>query len=118
MPNFHTDTKCRLINPAKSEMGKVSSNMLKEINEPVRLETGLKQWRSTQEALSWFQEIEDKNSYEFTQLDIVDFYPSITKKLLQKAIRFARNYVYIDTRTEKVIMNSRKTILFDKGEEG
>ena len=65
-PNFHTDTKCRLINPAKSEMGKVSSNMLKEINEPVRLETGLKQWRSTQEALLWFQDIEDKDSYMYS----------------------------------------------------
>ena len=54
-------------------MGKVSSNMLKEINEQVRRETGLKQWRSTQEALLWFQEIEDKDSYEFTQLDIILF---------------------------------------------
>ena len=81
-PNFHTDTKCRLINPAKSEMGKVSSNMLKEINEPVRLETGLKQWRSTQEALSWFQEIEDKDSYEFTQLDIVDLPKNFYRKPL------------------------------------
>ena len=47
--------------------------MLKEINEQVRRETGLKQWRSTQEALLWFQEIEDKDSYEFTQLDIILF---------------------------------------------
>ena len=78
-PNFQSDTKCRLINPAKSEMGKVSSQMLKEINENVRLATGLKQWRSTQDSLSWFKSIEGKSEYEFVQLDIIDFYPSITK---------------------------------------
>ena len=50
--NFNTDTKCRLINPAKPEMGKVSSQMLKDINKTVRMSTGLKQWRSTQVNLS------------------------------------------------------------------
>ena len=115
-PNFQTQTKCRLINPAKSEMGKVSSIMLKEINECVREKSGLKQWRSTKDALDWFKSIENKRNQEFVQMDIVDFYPSISKKLLQKAIRFAKKYTPIDPTTEKVIMNSRKTILFNKGE--
>ena len=47
-PNFQTDTKCRLINPAKPQIGKVSSQMLQNINDIVRKATGLKQWRSTQ----------------------------------------------------------------------
>ena len=66
--------------------------MLKEINECVREKTGLKQWRSTKDALDWFKSIENKRNQEFVQMDIVDFYPSISKKLLQKAIRFAKKY--------------------------
>ena len=77
-PNFQTQTKCRLINLAKSEMGKVSSIMLKEINECVREKSGLKQWRSTKDALDWFKSIENKRNQEFVQMDIVDFYPSIS----------------------------------------
>ena len=111
-----TQTKCRLINPAKSELGKVSSSMLKDINERVRVETGLKQWRSTKDALDWFKIIQNKNRKEFVQMDIVDFYPSITKTLLEKAIRFAKKHTFVDETTEKIIMNSRKTILFNNGE--
>ena len=54
-PNFQNQTKCRLINPAKSELGKVSSSMLKEINAEVRAATELKQWRSTKDGLEWFE---------------------------------------------------------------
>ena len=51
------------------------------------------------------------------QLDIVDFYPSISKELLTKAIRFARNFCYISKTEEEVILNSRKTILFNGSEQ-
>ena len=37
-PNFLTDTKCRLIKLAKSEMGKISSNMLKETKSTNKLD--------------------------------------------------------------------------------
>ena len=62
--------------------------------------------------LSWFDNIDEKKRKEFVQLDIVDFYPSISKPLLEKAIEFARNYCFISTTEEEIIMNCRKTILF------
>ena len=115
--NFLTDTKCRLINPAKPQIGKVSSQLLQEINSAIRKATGLKQWRATKDAIKWFDNIDEKSRKEFTQLDIVDFYPSIKKDLLEKAIKFARKFCFIDTVTENIILNSRKTLLFSKGEQ-
>ena len=40
-PNFETDTKCRLINPAKTNMGKISAQILQDTNAEIRRETGL-----------------------------------------------------------------------------
>ena len=116
-PNFLTDTKCRLINPAKPQLGKVSSKLLQNINNAVRKATSLKQWRSTKDAITWFDNIDEKSRKEFIQMDIVDFYPSIKKELLEKAIKFARKFCFIEKVTEEVILNSRKTLLFNRGEQ-
>ena len=35
--------------------------------------------------------------------------------MLQKAIRFAKKHTYISPLTKQIILNSRKTILFDNG---
>ena len=102
---------------AKPQIGKVSSKILQEINSSIRKATELKQWRSTQDVIKWFDNIDGKKNKEFSQLDIVDFYPSITKTLLEKAIKFARKFYFIDSVTEDVIHNSRKTLLFYKGQQ-
>ena len=115
-PNFEKDTKCRLINPAKTNMGRISAQKLQDINAEIRRKTGLQQWRSTEDTLKWFRNLQGKSELEFVQLDIVDFYPSISKKLLEKAIRFGSEYTYISQEEEKIIYNSRKTLLFDNGE--
>ena len=91
--------------------------MLQEINNNIRKATGLKQWRATADVLQWFDNIDEKKRKEFVQLDIVDFYPSISKSLLEKAIKFARKFCYVSQTTEAIIMNSRKTILFSQGEQ-
>ena len=41
---FDTKPKCRLINPAKREMGIVSQQVLKRINSEIRLITEFNQW--------------------------------------------------------------------------
>ena len=46
------------------------------------------------------------------QLDIVDFYPSISEQLLQKAIAFAQTKVDIDPKVIDVILHARKSLLF------
>ena len=43
-PNYMNNTKCRLINPAKSEMGKVSKIILSRIVKDLRKATKFNQW--------------------------------------------------------------------------
>ena len=59
-PNFRNKIKCRLINPAKTEIGKISSEILKRVNDDVRRSTDVCQWRDTKSVLEWFKEIKNK----------------------------------------------------------
>ena len=96
-PNFETNTKCRLINPAKSQIGTISRQILQEMNAELRKKLNLNQWQSTQDVLTWFNEIHPKRGRAFLQCDIVEFYPSISENLLNKALSFAsRKGVLID----------------------
>ena len=109
--NFMNDTKCRLINPTKSEIGKVSNIILQEINQKIREKTGLQQWRSTKEAIEWFKNIDNKEKMEFIQCDIEDFYPSISEQCLLRCITFAEKYTIVPDIAKKAILNARKTVL-------
>ena len=53
--NFSDHPKCKLINPAKSEIGKISKQFLDNINSYLRKITGFNQWRNTRSfVLDWF----------------------------------------------------------------
>ena len=110
--NFNTAPKCRLLNPAKSEIGIVSKHHLQAINNSIRTITNLNQWRNTSTVIDWFKSIELKESMRFIQFDIVDFYPSISEKLLDNALNFAKSIVEIDQETIKIIKHACKSILF------
>ena len=47
------------------------------------------------------------------QFDIEEFYPSISKELLQKATNYASTSVRISNEKINLIMHSRKSLLFD-----
>ena len=113
--NFENNTKCRLINPAKSNIGRISKIELQRINAEIRLKTQLLQWRNTDEVLKWFKKVKDKNSLEFIQFDIVNFYPSIDEKLFDNAIEFAQKFVKIPPKTINIIKNARESLLFSDG---
>ena len=115
-PNFKNNTKCRLINPAKSQIGKISKQLLDSINTAIRGDLGLRQWRSTQEVIHWFTDIEHKSRKRFMQLDICEFYPSISEELLSTALHFAGTIQAVrpllTADNIEVIMHSRKSFLF------
>ena len=48
---FPDKIDCRLINPAKSNIGKISKTILDRINDQVRKITKLQQWKSTSEVV-------------------------------------------------------------------
>ena len=113
--NFKTNPKCHLINPAKSELGKTSKNILDDINSKIRDATGLKQWKNSLSAIDWFENIKNKPSYTFLSFDIAEFYPSITEDLVNKANLWARKLVTISEKQIKIIKRARKSVLFNNG---
>ena len=111
--NFANHPTCRLINPAKSELGKVSKQILHNISSKIREMTKLNQWKNTSEVINWFTNIPNMQKYSFASLDIDSFYPSITESLLSKVISFAKNYTTINDKNIDIIMQCRKSLLFD-----
>ena len=114
--NYKNNPKCRLINPAKSEIGKICKQILDPINTAVRSHLGLQQWQSTNQVLDWFKGISNKGRKRFLQLDIVNFYPSITEDLLNKALDFASTVPdaqpLLTSENINIIRHSRKSFLF------
>ena len=114
--NFSLNPQCRLINPTKSEVGKISKIMLQNINSKIREKSGLQQWQSTNQAIEWFNSIENKQSKEFIQCDIESFYPTITESLLEQSLEFAQGYTMVPETTKAAILNARKTVLISNEE--
>ena len=124
LPKFHRfqvlehphplwSTSSRLINHAKSELGKVSKQILDNINSEIG-KTKLNQWKNTAEVTHWFTNIRHKQEHSFASFDVDSFYPSITETLLSKAISYAKNYTTISDRDIDIIMHCRKSLLFDE----
>lgn len=112
-PNFNNKPCCRLINPAKSQIGKISKQILEKINYSIKQTTKLNQWKNTNEVIQWFNKIDNKSSYSFICFDIVEFYPSISKELLTKALDFAANYYTITEQEKSIIIHTKKSLLYD-----
>ena len=107
--NFKNNPKCRLINPAKSEIGIVNKEYIDSINKIIREKTNVNQWRNTDAVVTWFQNIENKEISSFIKFDIVDFYSFISKGLLINAINFVKpaNCYY----STKMKSGLKKTVL-------
>jgi hypothetical protein len=110
--NFRTHPTCRLINPTKSEIGKISKQLLDNINKRVLEATNFNQWKNTTAVIDWFNTIKTKPHATFLTFDVVNFYPSITKELLLQALQFAENYTTISKEEKEIIIEAKSTVLF------
>ena len=114
--NFSSKLPCRLINPAKSDIGRVSKFILENITEQLRTSLSLNQWKSTPDVIHWFKQ-NCVGKVQFLQYDIESFYPSITEPLLDRALEFAQQRIEIEQDDIDIIKHSRQSILFcPKGE--
>jgi hypothetical protein len=113
--NFEVNPTYRLINPAKSELGKVSKIILDNINNTIRTKLKINQWKNTQSVIKWFNNISNKTQYSFLTFDITEFYPSITEDLLDKAISWAQTMTTIPKQHITTIKHARKSFLFNNG---
>ena len=112
--NFLTHPKCRLINPTKSEVGRICKVKIDRINKAVRLKSKLMQWTNTDQVLSWFIGLEEQK-YSFFKFDVVDYYPSISEELVIKSLNFANNYISVPAEDLSLIRNACKSVLCEQG---
>ena len=111
--NFSTKLPCRLISPAKNEIGVVSKQYLESINKKIIEKYKFNQWRNSSSVIEWFNHITNKDKCRFVKFDIAEFYPSISEKLLENAITFARTASEVYPDTLGIIKLARKSLLFD-----
>ena len=112
--NFRNNTKCRLINPSKSEVGLVSKSYLSNILASISKKTKVNQWRNTSTVIDWFKNLADKQKRKFIKFDIAEFYPSISEDLLNKSIDYAKSFTTIGENVINAIKLARKSLLFSK----
>ena len=72
--NFRSNPSCRLINPSKTELGRISKTILARINNELLSKLNYNQWKNT-DVINLFKNITDKKHCKFIQLDIKEFYP-------------------------------------------
>ena len=112
---FENDLPCRLINPAKSEIGMISKAILDRVVGAIKERTSVNLWENTSAVISWFDNIHRKEDCTFINFDVVDFYPSITESLLEQALDYAASLVDISDNERMIIMHARKSLLFQDG---
>ena len=112
--NFRSEPTCRLINPAKTELGIVSKQLVEKINRNVQETTHLQQWKNTQAVIDWFSDLKDKSDKTFIRFDIVEFYPIISEELLERAINYAKSISAITEQQESIIWHFRKSLLYNE----
>ena len=93
-PVFPRKISCRLINPAKTDVGKLSRIILQEKVTELRDKLKFNQWKSTNEVQVWFSSLKytkeaiKNQKIEFIKFDMEACYPSISRDLLNKSIQF------------------------------
>ena len=110
--NWPSKVSVRLINPSKTDLGRVSKQLLQELNLNLNQVIQQNQWRNSASVLDWFENLKDKKLSTFVKFDVVSFYPSITMELLSRALAFARSHVFISKEDMDIILHSRRSFLF------
>ena len=113
-PNFSNKPTCRLINTTKSEIGKISKEILDRINNKITSTSNFNQWKNTTSVIEWFKAIKNKQHHSFFCFDIVEFYPSISQDLLNRALDFASAYDDITSEERNIIIHAKNSILVHK----
>ena len=109
--NFTARPTFRLINPAKTNIGRISKIILERANKAIRKSTGANQWSNSKEVIQWFKNIPDKRLQKFIKFDVDSFYPSITKRVFKEALEYAKEFVDISETEEEILYNARKSFV-------
>ena len=114
--NFLNYTTTRFINPAKNKIGRISKQILDQINSKLCEILKVNEWKNTGSVINWFKKIESKSSHKCLMFGIKDFYPSIKEVLLIEALEFTKQHVTIKSKDRETIFHTRKSLLYKEGE--
>ena len=104
-PNYQSLSLCRLINPSKSDLSKISKSIFDRINQNLRNKLQFNQWKNSENVIDWFKKIKNKNNYVFIK---VWYCPILSI--------FAENHAEITGEEKSIICPCQKTLLFYKNE--
>ena len=82
--------------------------MLSKKISDLRQNVSLNSWKNIHAVIEWFKDLKDQEKLVFIQFDVCEFYPSITKKLLEDALDFAEQYVDITEFERRTILDTKK----------
>ena len=74
------------------------------------------QWKNTATVIEWFKRIYNKEQCKFEQIDIKDFYPSISQTILDIDLLFAQDHIQNTDYDLRLIKHCRRSLLFNNGE--
>ena len=114
--DFLNKHQARLINSNKSNLGKVSKEILQNKNDQIRAKLKLNHWQSTADVLKWFKGLEDNERSSFIKFGIDQFYPSITQNLLEKAVEWSENFVEFTEEEKSIVFSTKQNLLFWNGQ--
>ena len=63
----------------------------------------LNQWKNSDMVINRFSSIKNQSQCTFIQLDIVEFYPSVTETILDNALSFAKQHVGVSDKDLRII---------------
>ena len=114
--DFPNKILCRLINLSKSDIGRISKQILDKINLKLTSDTKVNQWKNSVSVIEWLNNIWNKDQHRFVVFDIESFCSSISEDLFNEALIFAKIKVDITNQEMSIIKQSRNTLLFNKNQ--
>ena len=115
---FPNKISYRLINPSKSNIGKISKTIFDTINKNIVRSTEINQWKDKANVLDWYANFTEKNKASLVQFDTENLYPSITSDVLYNSIQFGKEVTTVSGNDIQIIIQSRKTLLFNEKNHG
>ena len=111
--NFPNTISCRLINPSKSDIEKISKTILDKIITKIVSLTNVNQWKNSTSVIEWYKTIPNKDQYRYVIFDIENFYPLISLEFFHEALTSAKTLTDISETYVSIMMQARKTFLFN-----
>ena len=68
--HFPSKISCTLINPSKSDIGKIRKTILDKIITKIVSLTNVNQWKNSTSVIEWYKTIPNKDQYRFIIFDI------------------------------------------------